>query len=135
MAKAGCLCGKITYEFTGEPLLCHCLKCRRITGTAYSTNVTIPSSSVTISGTPKQFIFASGQGPVFKISFCGDCSSTMWKESDAEGFEGYHSIQSGTLGEEFDHYKPDGEIFTPQRTKWLAPIENTRQFDGTDVGL
>lgn len=86
-------------------------------------------------GQPKQFAFDSGQGPVFKISFCGNCSSTLWKESDAEGFKDLRLIQSGTLGQELDNYPPNGEIFTPFRSKWLKPMDDIKQFEGTDSGL
>jgi hypothetical protein len=95
----------------------------------------VPSSSISIQGQPKKFTFDSGQGPVFTISFCGECSSTLWKESDAEGFKGYHLIQSGSLGQAFDDYQPQGEIFTPFRPKWLPALENVKQFEGTDSGL
>ncbi|KAF1961759.1 hypothetical protein CC80DRAFT_401211, partial [Byssothecium circinans] len=37
VAKGACMCGKICFEISGEPLLCHCLDCKRLTGTAYST--------------------------------------------------------------------------------------------------
>jgi hypothetical protein len=117
-------------------VLCHCLNCRRITGTAYSTNVTVPSTAMSMQGeAPQQFVFDSGQGPIFKISFCGTCSSTLWKESEAEGFKGFHMIQSGSLGQDFDNYDPQGEIFTPFRSKWLGPLDNVKQFEGTDKGL
>ncbi|ORY05149.1 Mss4-like protein [Clohesyomyces aquaticus] len=139
MVKGRCLCGKIAFEFNSsdtKTVLCHCLNCKKITGSAYSTNVTVPSSAVTLqTGKPKEFSFDSGQGPVFKISFCADCSSTLWKESDAPGFKGYHIIQSGALGEGCDDYRPQGEIFTPYRSKWLEPMEDVKQFEGTDTGL
>lgn len=152
MAKGSCICGRITYEFDVEPVrtvsrrtkpfdsctnrkqvLCHCLNCRRITGTAYSSNLTVPSSAMTTKGEPKQFEFDSGQGPIFNISFCGDCGSTMWKESDTTGFKGYHYVQSGTLGREFERFKPEAEIFVAERAHWLEPLEGARQFDGTDA--
>lgn len=193
MAKGACMCGRVAFEFSGEPVktvsaknaecmsmltliarcsvrisgvqalrtCCHyvswgrlypipelfehntdlvlpikghCLNCKRITGTAYSTNVTVLTSTLRTYGSPKQFTFDSGQGPIFRIFFCDNCSSTLWKESDADGFKGLTLIQSGTLGMEFDNYPPNGEIFTPFRSKWLAPLL-VQQFEGTDSGL
>ncbi len=35
----GCLCGAVRYEVSGEPYiagLCHCTKCRKLTGSAFS---------------------------------------------------------------------------------------------------
>ncbi|KAF1997155.1 hypothetical protein P154DRAFT_441808 [Amniculicola lignicola CBS 123094] len=139
MVKGTCLCGKIRFECTGEAtktVLCHCTNCKRATGSAYTTNVSVPSASFRLlEGEPKQFTFDSGQGPIFRISFCGECSSTLWKESDAEGFKDSHLIQAGSLGDDFNLYKPQGEIFTPFRSSWLEPLEGVKQFQGTDKGL
>jgi len=57
----------------------------------------------------------------------------MWKESNAEGFKGFVMIQAGTLGREFDSYSPNGEIFTEERSRWLEPLKDAKQFSGTDV--
>jgi hypothetical protein len=51
------------------------------------------------------------------------------------GFKGTHLVQAGSLGQEYDNYGPQGEIFTPFRWKWLPQLENVRQFEGTDSGL
>lgn len=48
------------------------------------------------------------------------------------GFEGYHFIQSGTLGEEYERFKPTGEIFTGSRVQWLDALEGAEQFEGSD---
>ncbi|PVI05572.1 hypothetical protein DM02DRAFT_505156, partial [Periconia macrospinosa] len=96
----GCACGSVEFEFSGEPVrtvLCQCSSCRRITGTAYSTNVQVLTSEVRFHGELKQFRADSSEGPNFTISFCGTCSSTLWKESDEEGWKGYRWIQAGTL--------------------------------------
>jgi hypothetical protein len=90
---------------------------------------------VTIQGEPNTFEFDSGQGPIFKISFCGNCSSTLWKESDAPGFKGYYLLQSGSLGPENDSFKPEAEIFTPYRSKWLSPMNHVQQYEGTDAKI
>jgi hypothetical protein len=46
--------------------------------------------------------FRIRQAPIFGISFSETCSSTLWEESEAEGFKGYHMIQSGFLDHDFD---------------------------------
>ena len=57
----------------------------------------------------------------------------MWKESDTEGFEGYHFVQSGTLREDFERFKPDGEIFVVDRVSWLRGLDGVKQFQGSDA--
>lgn len=106
-----------------------------MTGTSYSTNISVRSTSLRFVGSPRQFLLNSGQGPDFTITFCGTCSSTLWKESDAEGFKGYIIVQAGTLAQELDHYPPDGEMFARERVRWVGPMENAKQFEGTSVKL
>jgi hypothetical protein len=114
---------------------CHCINCIRMTGASYYTNISVRSTSFRFVGSPRQFILNSGEGPVFTVSFCGTCSSTLWKESDAEEFKGHIIVQGGTLAEEMDQYLPDGEVFAKERVKWVRPMENTKLFGCTDVRL
>jgi hypothetical protein len=106
-----------------------------MTGASYSTNISVRSTSLRFVGSPRKFQLNSGEGPIFVVSFCGTCSSALWKESDAEGFKGYITIQGGTLAEEMDQYPPDGEAFAKERVKWVRPMENVKQFEGPDVKL
>src|SRR3546814_14234753 len=49
-----CLCGEVTYEISGDPIataVCHCEHCQRQSGGAFSVNVVMPASQLTISGT------------------------------------------------------------------------------------
>ncbi len=42
MTKGSCACGEVAFEVDGElasPYYCHCSKCRRATGTAYTSSV------------------------------------------------------------------------------------------------
>jgi hypothetical protein len=77
--------------------------------------IRISSSAICIHGEYEQFAFDSGQGSIFKISFCGTCSSTLWKESDTEGFRRLYLLQSGALELGFDDYPPKhGNLYAVQ---------------------
>jgi hypothetical protein len=42
----GCLCGKIRYEITETPQLvytCHCVDCQRLTSSAFSMGIVVPT--------------------------------------------------------------------------------------------
>lgn len=58
MVSGGCYCGAVRYEVSGNnggSILCHCYDCRKITGSAYSTNAVYPSDGFKVTqGTPKQ---------------------------------------------------------------------------------
>ncbi|OCK74281.1 hypothetical protein K432DRAFT_386903 [Lepidopterella palustris CBS 459.81] len=131
MAKGSCLCGKLTYEFTGEPVktvLCHCLQCRKLTSSAFTTNLLVPSSAVTITGEPKHYDFVQETGDKFKTSFCGECSTLICKETDADGFQGLLILEAGSLDGGFEEFKPAAEIFVKHRTAWLGELNGLAQF-------
>lgn len=113
-------------------MICHCIDCKRMTGTSYSTNLTVRTSCLRFVGSPQQFRLDADQGPVFTVSFCGICSSTLWKESDSEGFRGFTIVQAGTLAQALDRYPPDKELFARDRVKWAEPMQNVQQFEGTN---
>lgn len=106
-----------------------------MTGTSYSTNVTVRSNSLRFVGSPRQFLLKSSQEPDFTISFCGTCSSTLWKESDAEGLKGYIIVQAGTLAQELNQYPPDEENFAMQRVRWIGPLKIVKQPESIDARL
>ena len=50
---ASCRCGQLRATATGEPVrvsVCHCLNCKRRSGSAFAAQVRFPADRVTISG-------------------------------------------------------------------------------------
>merc|ERR1712032_1072585 len=58
MAQGGCMCGNVRYTVEGDPVmkaLCHCVDCRKITGSTYSTNSIYPEGGFKVTqGTPRR---------------------------------------------------------------------------------
>ena len=49
----GCLCGKVRYSASGDPVfvgVCHCTDCQKFTGSAFAVVVGLPKSALTIQG-------------------------------------------------------------------------------------
>ena len=76
-----CLCGSVRYTVRGEPqraLHCHCSRCRKASGAAYTTNAVVQ---------PQAFQWTPGQDPVvrfdlptarsFATSFCETCGAPL----------------------------------------------------------
>ncbi|KAF2008671.1 hypothetical protein BU24DRAFT_94750 [Aaosphaeria arxii CBS 175.79] len=125
LAQGGCICGKITFEIVGKPIrtiLCHCMGCRRTTGLAYSTSITVAASTMTVHGKPKECVFDSKERPKSRITFCADCSSTLWKESDVEGQMGLCLVQTGVLRNKMNGFKPQVQVITALRPTWIDRI-------------
>ncbi|KAL8902293.1 MAG: hypothetical protein Q9207_004777 [Kuettlingeria erythrocarpa] len=85
MPSGSCLCGLCTIQITREPefkALCHCLDCRKISGSTHSTNLFVGADAcVVVSGAPREFGKATDKGNTITSYFCGDCGTTLWRES------------------------------------------------------
>ncbi|KAF2468437.1 uncharacterized protein BDR25DRAFT_231072 [Lindgomyces ingoldianus] len=134
MAQGGCTCGNVRYSVEGEPVvkaLCHCLDCRKISGSTYSTNALYPEGGFKLlSGSPKTHAKTADGGNTITSFFCGDCGSTMWREGLS--FKGLKVIKVGTLDDinALANAKPDVELFAPTRVEWVAAIANAKQAQG-----
>ncbi|KAF2966771.1 hypothetical protein GQX73_g6787 [Xylaria multiplex] len=131
MPEGGCFCGKVRYSIEGEPLakaLCHCLDCRKITGSTYSTNVIVGGSGFKLlSGTPKSIGKTADSGKDIVSHFCGDCGSTLWR--DGASFGDGKVIKAGTLDDinALDDALPITELFTNHRVSWVGPVAGATQ--------
>ncbi|KAH7312503.1 DUF636 domain protein [Stachybotrys elegans] len=128
--EGGCLCGAIRIKSTGDVVakaLCHCLDCRKITGSLFSTNIIVPEESFSVTkGTPKEFAKTADSGKTMTSYFCGDCGSTLWRAS--ETYRGSKIIKAGTLDGDAleDTAKPAVELFVKNRIPWLPAFEGTQ---------
>lgn len=111
--------------------LCHCTDCKKITGSAYSTNLVIPSEGFEVtSGKPKSWAKKADSGETINTFFCGDCGTTMWRETPTFGDNKAFKVGVlDTLGG-FNDAKPDLELYAPQRASWLQPVAGAKQLKG-----
>ncbi|KAF4631785.1 hypothetical protein G7Y89_g6348 [Cudoniella acicularis] len=132
--EGGCFCNKIRLSYTGEPsahVLCHCLDCRKISGSSYSNNFIVPDDNFKlVSGFPKTFSKTADTGKKITSHFCPDCGTTLFRTG--ESFPGSVIIKIGVMDDpEWPNKNvPKGELFAPERVKWIAPIKNAEQFPG-----
>jgi hypothetical protein len=53
MRTGRCLCGAVTYEVDGDPVVvahCHCADCQRVSGAGHTTGAMFPASKLVIRG-------------------------------------------------------------------------------------
>jgi hypothetical protein len=53
--------------------LCHCLDCRKLTGSLYTYNFVVKWTDLKITGSPKEVPKIADSGKHIKNYFCGDC--------------------------------------------------------------
>ncbi|GAB7345655.1 hypothetical protein MBLNU457_3945t1 [Dothideomycetes sp. NU457] len=132
--KGSCMCGDFAFEFTGQPkakIVCHCIPCRKSSGTTGSYNLWIPSSSFTIKkGIPKLFTRQGDSGSNVTYSNCPICSNLIYVESDA--MPDVKLVKMGLIDDrEFleELGKPGMEIYCKNVCAWEEGWEGTERKD------
>jgi hypothetical protein len=128
--EGGCACGAIRYKLNNTPLIvhaCHCRDCRRLSGTAFATNIWIEEKFVERGrAAPASFRLKGGSGQPHDVFFCERCGTTVWSR--------YHPVPwalfvpAGTLDEP-DAIEPDLHIFTRSKVPWLQLPPGARVFE------
>jgi len=78
--RAECSCGQLSAICSGEPIriaVCHCLACKRHSGSAFSFNARFAEENVSIQGRAAEYTRIGDQGSRLTYSFCPDCGTTV----------------------------------------------------------
>ncbi|MBM6593789.1 GFA family protein [Microvirga pudoricolor] len=117
----GCACGQLTFEARGEPKrvgLCHCMTCRKISGSAFNAYVIYPADRVAISGERRGW----SDTPATERFSCVVCGSPVFDRDAADEVE--------LLLGAFDApnlFAPTYECWTRRRETWLE-LHDLRSF-------
>src|ERR1041385_2463792 len=85
MRTASCTCGQLKVSCEGEPIrvsMCHCLNCKRRSGSAFALTARWPSERVTIEGRGQEFKLVGDEGSTASFRFCPTCGATVYFDSD-----------------------------------------------------
>jgi len=116
--KGSCLCGEVTYQYSGPIKVfqyCHCSRCQKFTGSAHASNIIVG---------PDQFQWLKGEDSVgrfelpdakhFATSFCKKCGSSLpWLTKTAKAVV----IPAGTLDDD-PQTKPIHNIYYADKAPW-----------------
>jgi hypothetical protein len=110
--------------------LCHCLDCRKISGSTYSTNIIVQDEGFKVQGTPKEIAKTADGGNTITSYFCPDCGTTVFRKGKT--FEGSVIIKVGVMDDvgAFDGAKPGAELFTEHRVSWVPETTGAAQLKG-----
>lgn len=124
--QGSCLCGKVRYSSTAEEpammVVCHCPDCQRQSGSAYSTNVLVPTASISFEGDSRsQYVVNGDSGLPVTRNFCRDCGSPLTTELEA--FDNLAAVKAGTL-DDSSWVKPTIQIWCNSAQPW-GPIDDS----------
>ncbi|UCC57292.1 MAG: GFA family protein [Gammaproteobacteria bacterium] len=131
--SGSCLCGEVTYQYTGRSKVfqyCHCTRCRKFTGSAYAANIIVD---------PSRFRWLSGEDCVgrfelpgarhFATSFCRNCGSSLpWLTQSGTAVV----IPAGTLDSD-PNEKPVHNIFMANKAPWFEEVDNLKKYEQLPV--
>ncbi|KAJ5173304.1 hypothetical protein N7492_005897 [Penicillium capsulatum] len=150
---AGALVNLDTGKFVRAQALCHCIDCRKLTGTLFSYSFVFKSTDLDISGSPKAVAKMAESGNAIKNYFCPDCGAyhriedakqqlTQFlgtplfgrrsKQKTGGDFDDETIVRAGIFDDVglLQARKPDVEIYTDRRLEWITPIEGADQVCG-----
>lgn len=116
--SGGCLCGKVRYTISSEPItcaVCHCRDCQRFTGSAFVSAMRVPVDAVSVQGELKTVEVTGGSGQVIRRHFCPNCGSGVFGEPHRPGMI---NVMAGTLDDP-SAFVPAAELFCDSAFSWL----------------
>ncbi|HEY7763747.1 MAG TPA: GFA family protein [Aestuariivirgaceae bacterium] len=123
-----CLCGRVTFESSSDPLwtgYCHCASCRRHTASPVAAFAGFEAGSVHFSGeTPQEYESSSGTWR----SFCGRCGTPISYRS--QRYPGEIHVYVGALDEP-RRYAPAGHVHYGERLPWFDTKDTLVRHDET----
>ncbi len=109
--EGGCACGRLRFRAEGEPKrvgLCHCMTCRKISGSPFGAFAMYDAGRVTMEGPHRSW--AEGET---RRSFCPECGSRVFSTSGDEV-----EIGLGALDEP-NRLAPTYELWVIRKEHWL----------------
>ncbi|WP_340315995.1 GFA family protein [Rhizorhabdus argentea] len=117
---ASCNCGQLRARAEGEPVrisVCHCLACKRRTGSAFAHNAGFNHDQVSIDGEWKSWSRTTDTGRTNTFNFCPDCGSTVFY--DVEMRPGIVNIPAGAFADP-DFPAPTIEVYPERMVNWCT---------------
>ena len=125
-----CLCGEVTYEVLGNPVLqgnCHCIDCRKNTGAGFATILFFKEEQVAqLSGKTSSFQYKSDSGNLKTKLFCQICGSLVLGENS--GRPGIMSVYVGTLNDA-NFVTPQFNVYTSRALPFVKIDELLNNFE------
>ena len=94
--RAECSCGRLSAVCTGEPVrvsICHCLACKRRSGSAFSYGAHFREEQVVVNGDATEFMRIGDEGGRLVFSFCPLCGANVFYRNS--GVPGVVSVAVG----------------------------------------
>lgn len=120
---ASCRCGQLKATVTGDPVrisVCHCLNCKKRSGSAFAAQARWPEERVTIEGRSKSFSKTADSGNEATFRFCPDCGSDVSYIINGK-FDGLVAIPVGAFDDPF-FLTPEYSVWEERKHHWVEIV-------------
>jgi hypothetical protein len=125
----GCLCGAVKFEVENtfsKFYFCHCLQCRKITGSAHASNLFTHTDAINWTAGEQHKKHYSYPDRDFKVVFCSECGSGLpFVTKSGKAL----IVPAGSLDAE-PNIQPNDNIFWAERAAWYDDGTKANQCEG-----
>jgi hypothetical protein len=131
---ASCRCGQLRVTVTGDPVrvsVCHCLNCKKRSGSAFAAQARWPRAHVQIDGQSKTFVKVADSGNRATFHFCPECGSDVYYEIDGKFDDKFNDLIAVPLGA-FDNpffLTPAFSVWESRKHDWVEIVGNSIEHD------
>ena len=115
MHSGSCFCGTVKYEVRGElgrAYYCHCSRCRKISGSAFSSNAVVNSGDFVVTQGEDSLKATTSDTGISRV-FCANCGSSIL-------------VRLGTLDTPAEH-GPQMHIYAASNANWYSICDDLPQ--------
>jgi hypothetical protein len=125
--SGSCLCGRVRYELSQEPMLlanCHCSICRKSHGAAFVTHAVVPEAAFrVVQGAEHLTGYVSSPG--YLRQFCTTCGSRLFETTP----RGIVAVSAGGL-DTAPAARPSLHFFVASKAPWFEIADDLPQHEG-----
>lgn len=113
----GCLCGSVTYAGTEEHGggHCHCIDCRKSSGTGHGSHMIVPENGFSLSGDVRFYGSPADSGNIVNRGFCPQCGSAIYSTNSA--MPGMVFVRASSLDDP-EVFKPQMVVYSDRAASW-----------------
>jgi hypothetical protein len=133
VAAGQCLCGKVRYQVAGslgEVRYCHCTRCQRATGSAFSANARIPAVRFALLA-GQELVREYEERPGIFRAFCSVCGSPVYARLGREPED--IRVRIGGLSGELDVRIP-AHVWASSKSSWYSIADTLPRYSESVKG-
>lgn len=128
--SGGCLCGAVRYESSSAPIAgghCHCLDCRKSSGTGHCSHVVLSAAAFSVSGEVKFYESPTDSGNTVSRGFCPNCGCAVYSVNS--GMSGMVFPRASSLDDP-EIFKAGLVVYTKRAPSWDQLDPSLPAFEG-----